>query len=211
MNALEPISAAAPPVPQRTACGRIPNAPLRNPKHEAVCHACVAGKTGREAGLIAGYKDTPQLKGNIYRLRGLPHMQERIAEIAARALELAEIYDAWLLTDAKLFAQASLAHFFARKPDGSLDTDENGMPRLDFSRASDDQMRTVQEVSRGRFGPKIVLRNPLDALDKLMRHRGLLKDRIADGGTNIAAAQVYLIADRPMTEEEWERQRAGAG
>jgi hypothetical protein len=27
-------------------------------------------------------------------------------------------------------------------------------------------------------------------------------------GPTISAGQVYLIADRPMTEEEWERQRA---
>jgi hypothetical protein len=210
MNALEPISTSPAPVSQRTACGRIPNTPLRNPKHEAVCHACVAGKTGREAGLVAGYKDTPQLKGNIYRLRGLPHMRERIAELAARAMEFNEIYDAWILARVKMLAEGSLETFFRRDDRGSLVLNEKGEPFIDFRQTSKEQLQTLKKFKYGRFGPEIEVHGPDTYLDKLMRHRGLLKDRV-EGGTNIAAAQVYLIADRPMTEEEWERQRAGVG
>jgi hypothetical protein len=76
-------------VTNRTPCGRIPNTPLRNARHEAVAHACVQGMICREAGLAAGYKDGPGLKGNISRLRQTAVMRERIAEIAARAAALA--------------------------------------------------------------------------------------------------------------------------
>ena len=85
-------------VANKTPCGRIANAPLRNPRHEAIAHALVQGMTCREAGLAAGYKDGPGLKGNISRLRQTVVMRERIAEIVARAGELAEVYDAWILS-----------------------------------------------------------------------------------------------------------------
>ncbi|MGA7454247.1 MAG: hypothetical protein WBW73_24310, partial [Rhodoplanes sp.] len=69
-------------ITKQTPCGRISNTPLRNPRHEAVAHALVQGMTCREAGLAAGYKDGPGLKGNISRLRQTAVMRERIAEIA---------------------------------------------------------------------------------------------------------------------------------
>ena len=55
-------------ITNRTPCGRIPNMPLRNPRHEAVAHALVQGMTCREAGLAAGYRDGPGLKGNKLRV-----------------------------------------------------------------------------------------------------------------------------------------------
>jgi len=54
--------------------------------------------TCREAGLAAGYKDGPGLKGNISRLCAIPYMQERIAELAAIAAEKAGIEEAWILS-----------------------------------------------------------------------------------------------------------------
>jgi hypothetical protein len=94
----------------RTPCGRIPNTPLRNPRHEAVAHALVQGRTCCEAGLAAGYKDGPGLKGNISRLRQTAVVRERIAEIATRASELAEIQDAWILSRIKQLADCSIAN-----------------------------------------------------------------------------------------------------
>ena len=91
-------------VTNRTPAGRIPNVPLRNPRHEAVAHAFVQGMTCREAGIAVGYKDGPGLTGNISRLRQTAVMRERIAEMAARAAELAEIQDAWILLRIKQLA-----------------------------------------------------------------------------------------------------------
>lgn len=196
--------------PPLTLSGRVPGTPLRNPKHEQLCHAIVNGKTCYEAALDAGYKDSKWIRAHISTIRSRPEVVERIEEVARKATELCAIYDAWILADCVMFERASLAHFFRRNEDGGLELTESGEPIIDFRHATEDQLRTLKEFSRGRFGPKITVHDPRDALDKLMRHRGLLKDRESTGPA-ITAGQVYLIADRPMTEEEWERQRAGAG
>jgi hypothetical protein len=193
-----------------TPCGRVPNSPLRNPRHELVAHAYVQGKTGREAGLAAGYKDGPGLKGNIARLRQTEEMIERIAELAERSAQLAEIYDGWVLSDVKLFAKASLAAFFKRDEAGNIML-RNGLPVLDFSHASEEQYRFLEELSHTKFGPKLKIRDPVNALDKLMRHRGLMRDKVAlTDPSGEGPARHYLISERPMSEDDWEKQRASA-
>ena len=164
--------------PESTAAGRVPNTPLRNPRHELVAHAYVQGKTGRDAGLYAGYRDGPGLKGNMARLRQTPEMMERIAEISLRSAELAEIHDGWLLSDAKFFAQGSLAPFCKRDEEGKIVL-HNGLPQLDFSQASEEQYRLIEELSHTKFGPKLKIRSPDPYIDKLMRHRGLLRDKVS--------------------------------
>lgn len=178
----------------KTPSGRIPNTPLRNPRHELVAHAYVQGKTGREAGLAAGYKDGPGLKGNIARLRQTGEMQERIAELAERSAALAEIYDGWVLSDVALFARASIANFVKRDAAGKIILNARGLPELDFNGASEEQYRTIDELSHTKFGPKLKIRDPVNALDKLMRHRGLMRDKVAltDPSGNQAAAPVLV-------------------
>jgi hypothetical protein len=196
--------------PELTPCGRIPGKPLANRRHEALAHAIVQGKSGREAGLAAGYKDGPGLKGNIARLRqNDAKLQERIGEIAKKSADLAEIYDGWVLADMAKFARASLADFFKRDDKGRIEL-KNGLPVLDFSLTSEEQYRFLEELSYNNFGPKIKIRDPVSALEKLMRHRGLLRDKVAltDPSGEKPAAH-YVISERPMSEEEWERERAG--
>lgn len=166
-------------ITQKTPCGRIPNTALRNPRHEALAHAFVQGKTGRDAGLDAGYKDGPGLKGNVARLRTHDaELRERIAELAQHSADLAEIYDGWLLADVKLFAKANLSSFFKRDAEGRLVVVETTrgslVPVLDFSNATEEQLRVIQKIKHTKFGPEIEIRDPVNALDKLMRHRGLL-------------------------------------
>ena len=163
----------------RTPSGRIPGMPLRNPKHERLCHALVQGKTGQEAGAEAGYKDNNWLRAHIYTIRTRPDVQERIAEIAEKATALAEIYDAWLLGDAKLFARASLGHFFRHNPDGSLELDDACVPIIDFAAITEERLRTLKEFSMTKFGPKIVIHDVHGPREQLMRHRGLLRDKVA--------------------------------
>lgn len=194
----------------KTPCGRVANTPLRNPRHELVAHAYVQGKTGREAGLAAGYKDGPGLKGNIARLRQIPEMLERIGELAERSADLAEIYDGWVLSDVKLFAKASMAKFFKRDDKGALVL-QGGLPQLDFTGVEEDQLRVLQKLKHGKYGVELEVRDPVNALDKLMRHRGLMRDKVAltdPSGNN--PASVYLISEKPMSETEWEAQRTGA-
>lgn len=202
-------SATAPPSPpQLTPTGRLPNTPLANPRHEALAHAFVQGKTGRDAGLAAGFKDGPGLKGNVARLRthNAP-LRERIAEIAVHSAELAEIYDGWVLADVKMFAKGSIARLVKRDAGGKLVL-MNGVPQLDFSKATDEDLRVIQKIKHTKYGVEVELRDPVNALEKLMRHRGLLRDKLALTDPSGVNAAWFVIADRPMTEAEWERQRA---
>jgi hypothetical protein len=68
---------------ERTPCGRIPNTPLRNARHEIIVHAVVCGKTARAAGIDAGFKDGPSLDGNVTRILHRPEVRERLTEVAA--------------------------------------------------------------------------------------------------------------------------------
>ena len=193
-------------ITNRTPRGRIPNTPLRNPRHEAVAHACVQGMTCREAGLAAGYKDGSGLNGNISRLRQTAVMRERIAEIAARAGELAEVYDAWILSRIKALADSTLASF-VRCEDGKLVLDERGYPIIDFSHATPEQMRTLAVLENDPNGRlRLKLRDPVRYLKLLARNRGLLRDKLASTDSSAERpARVYVIADRPMSDEELQR------
>jgi len=186
--------------PTFTPSGRVPDSPLRNPKHELLVHAFVQGLTGRDAGLAVGYKDGPGLKGNIARLR-LHNDQiiERIAEVAPRAAALAEIHDAWILADVKFFEKASLAPFLKRDQNGKIVL-ENGLPILDFSNANEEHYRLIDEISHTKFGPKLKIRDPLNALDKLMRYRGLLRDKVAltDPSGEKPAAVRFIVEGAPV-------------
>ena len=155
--------------------GRIPNTPLLNPRHEAVAHALVQGMTCRKAGLSAGYKDGPGLTGNISRLCANPHMQERIAELAAIAGEKAGIEDAWILSRIKTLADSTLANF-VRCEDGKLVLDEHGYPIIDFNHATPEQFRTLAVLENDQSGRlKVALRDPISALKLLAKNRGLLR------------------------------------
>jgi hypothetical protein len=172
---------------------------LPNPRHESLVHAYVQGKSGREAGLAAGYKDSPSLTGNIARLRQEPHIVERLAEVAAKSAELAEIYDGWVLSSVKLFAGASFADFCKRDEQGRIVL-VDGKPVLDFTHASEEQYRVIESLKPTKYGHELKLRDPTVALDKLMRHRGLMRDKIAltdPSGVNPGAVR-FVIYDGPQ-------------
>jgi hypothetical protein len=181
--------------------------PLRNPRHEAVAHALVQGMTCREAGLAAGYKDGPGLMGNISRLRQTAVMRERIAEMAARAAELAEIQDAWILSRIKQLADTSIANFLLFDEDGKLVLDSRGHPVVDLSRVTPEQMRTLAVFEYDQSGRlKLKLHDPVRYLKLLARNRGLLRDKILPTNAgDEGPARVFVISDRPMSDEELER------
>lgn len=161
---------------ERTPCGRVPGSPL-DARHEKVCHALIRGATNREAGLEGGYKDGPGLAGNISRLRRTPEMQERLEELAEIAAEDARIEDRWILEDLKLFRRATPAWFWKRDARGRLVL-RRGKPQIDFSRVSEEQLRCLAEFSVEKGRVKLKVHDPLVALDKLARHRGLYKERL---------------------------------
>jgi hypothetical protein len=172
-----------------------------------VAHALVQGMTCREAGLAAGYKDGPGLTGNISRLRQTAVMRERIAEMAARAAELAEIQDAWILSRIKQLADSSIADFLLFDADGKLVLDSRGHPVVDLSNPTADQLRTLAVFERDQNGGfKLKLRDPVRYLKLLARNRGLMRDKCAPiYGGGEGPTRVFVVSDRPMSDEEFER------
>ena len=163
---------------QLTPCGRVPGTLLPG-KHEIVANALVRGMTNYEAGVEANYKRGPGLAGNISRLRHTPEMQERMAEIAAVADEDARIENRWLVQDLHLFRKASVAHFWKRDVHGKLVL-RRGKPVIDLSHATEEQLRTLSSLTVDRGKVKLELHKPMDAIDKLARHRGLYDDERVD-------------------------------
>ncbi len=181
---------------ERTPSGRLAGAPLEA-TYEKVAHALVRGASNHAAGLEAGYKDGPGLAGNISRLRrNHPEIRERIAELAAIAAEDAAIEDRWILEDLKLFRMATPAWFWKRDARGRLVL-RKGKPQIDFSRASEAQLRCLSEFTVERGGRvKIKVHDPMVAIDKLARHKQLWADKFAltnSDGTGPAVMRVEFV------------------
>ena len=157
-----------------TPCGRVPGTPLPI-KHEIVANALVGGATNHQAGIEAGYKSGPGLSGNISRLRRTPELRERMAELVAIAEEDARIENRWLVQDLHLFRKASLAHFWKRDVHGKLVL-RRGKPVIDLSHATEEQVRTLSSLTVDRGKVKLEVHKPMEAIDKLARHRGLYDD-----------------------------------
>ena len=178
--------------------------PLTNRRWEALAHEFIKGTPLREAGLNVGMKDSPHLAKNVHIIKCKPAVRARMQELAMAVAEAAVFDDAYVLSRAKEIADASLAHFLRRKQDGTLDLDANGHPMLDFSLATDDQLRMLGAEFDARGRMKLKLRDPMPALELLARNRGLLLDKTAiTDPTGEAPARLYVIADRPYSEEDW--------
>ena len=134
-------------------------------------------------------------------------MRERIAEIAARAAELAEINDAWILSRIKELAECSVANFLLFDADGKLVLDNRRRPIVDLSNATPEQLRTLTALEydpNGRL--KLKLRDPVRYLELLARNRGLLRQKLAlTDASGEVPARVQVVSDRPMSDEEWRR------
>ena len=118
--------------------------------------------------------------------------------VALAAILLDQIIKAWVIAELR----PGVAHHI--------------LPVLDFTNAGEDQYRTVEELSYTKYGPKLKIRDPLNALDKLMRHRGLMKDKAELSGPNGgASARDHRRghaggARRPEVQSHHHQPRAGA-
>lgn len=110
---------------------------------------------------------------NARRLCQRPDIRERVAELAAQGAELAGINAGWVLEALSRQARASLGTFMARDEQGNIIRTSRGDPLYDFSRVSDDDLRTLKEIKLTRWGPQSVLHDPQVALDRLGRYLGL--------------------------------------
>jgi len=181
--------------------------PLANHRHEKFCHEIIRGTKIPEAFLNAGYKGGGKhQKKYAYDLFHRPDIKARIAALSRAAAEISLLDDAWVISRLKAVADTSIVNFLRFNPDGSLMVDKKGHPRIDFKKCTPEALRSVGALeydARGRL--KFKLRDPIPALELLARNRGLLVDKVE---TTIDAAhgRVYVVADRPMTPEEWEKQ-----
>ena len=184
---------------QLTPCGRVPGT-LLTMKHEIVAQALVRGMTNYEAGIEANYRRGPGLAGNISRLRRTPEMQERMAEIAAIADEDARIENRWLVQDLHLFRKASIAHFWKRDARGKLVL-RNGKPVIDLSHATEEQLRTLSSLTVDKGKVKLEIHKPMEAIDKLARHRGLYDDKKMDLMVNntLMSVDMSKLTDEQLT------------
>jgi hypothetical protein len=143
--------------------------PLPNARHEAVARAFVAGKADREAGVAAGFRDSPYLRGNIARLRRRPDVTARIKELAGDAAGDARIELSYVVKRLASLADGTLAHFLQRRADGGLEL-QWGKPKLDFTTATAEQLRALKSIETTRGGGvKLTLHDPTAALAHLAR------------------------------------------
>lgn len=179
--------------------------PLANHRHEILCHELVKGATSRDAGIAAGYRDSPSIAQMVWRIKTRPDVRARIAELAKAAAEVAIVDDAWVLSRAKEIAESNIFFFLKRDADGALKLNKRGQPQLDFDKANIDRLRSISGLeydSRGRL--KVRLRDPMPALELLARNRGLLVDKLAlTDPSGEAAARMYVVTDQPLSEDEW--------
>lgn len=203
--------AGAPAMPVLTACGRLPGVPLKNKRHEHVAQWRAAGKSAAESCRLAEALDPAgsSFESNARKLCQRPEIREREAEIALAEAETAGIYAGWVLEDVKLFARASLSRFWKRDDSGKLDL-QDGKPVMDFSHATEDDIRTLGEVSFNKYGPVIKLRDMPGALEKLGRYLDLWS---GDGEANVsvAATAVVRVPALASNADEWKAQHAPSG
>ena len=179
--------------------------PLKNRRHEALCHEFIRGSQLREAGLNVGMADSPYLAKNVHNIKSRPDVQARMQQLSMAVAEAAVFDDAYVLSRAKEIADSSIANFLLYNEDGTLKLDRQKRPQLDFSKATAESLRSIlgfEYDARGRF--KLKLRDPMPALELLARNRGLLLDKTAiTDPTGEAPARLYVISDKPVSEDEW--------
>lgn len=173
--------------PELTPCGRVPGAPLKNRKHERVAHGLACGKTSYDAcrwidddGRLTGAIDPngSSYAPNARRLCQRAEIRERVVEIARMESDAVGVYAGWILADLILFARASAAKFWRRTPEGKLEL-QNGRPVVDLSHASEEDLRTIAELKVDKFGASVKVYDPTQSLEKLGRHLGLWRDKLA--------------------------------
>jgi phage terminase small subunit len=127
-----------------------------------------ANGNASEAARIAGY-GSPGTRG--HELVKNREVQARIQQrVAAAAMPANEV-----LARLSEFAAADIGDF--------LDVDEANLWRVNLWKAKrGGRTRLIKKVKQTKDGTEIELHSPADAIDKLMKHHGLYKDRLELSG-----------------------------
>lgn len=157
---------------------------LKNTRHERFAQEISKGKTLDEAYTLAGFKPN---KGNPSTLSKRPEIAQRLKELKERAAEKAEITVARVLTELGKLGFSNISDYVTIGADG--------LPFVDMSKATLDQMAAVQEIhceqsSRTETGPngeteavpvrkvRFKLADKRQALETIGRHFGMFKDTV---------------------------------
>ena len=83
--------------------------------------------------------------------------------------------------------------------------DEHGYPIIDFNHATPEQFRTLAVLENDQSGRlKVALRDPVRYLELLARNRGLLRHKqMPTNASSEGPALLYVVSDKPLTEDEW--------
>jgi hypothetical protein len=189
----------APLTLQRTPCGRIVGEPLRDKRLERLAGEIGLGKPWEVAltelwaeGIRILNPEGKSFKSNVRRLRTSEHPEitERANELAAKGAELLGINAAWTLRESKLFAESSLAKFWARDETGALRLSGDKVPVFDFSNATPDDIRTLGKLKFGKYGPEIELRDLPKATQKIGEYFNLWR---GEGSASATALNVTIM------------------
>ena len=159
--------------------------PLTNQRHERFAQALAQGKTATEAYVLAGYKAND---GNASRMKGNERISARVQEIVGRAAERAEVGLERVLRELTAIAFSDIRKAVTWGPSVQIREEE------------DEDGRRVKVITSA---VSLVSSEKLDentaALVALGKHLGMFAQPTQK--TNV----VYVISDKPMSDEEWSK------
>jgi hypothetical protein len=101
-----------------------------------------------------------------------------------------------------------LGWFWQRDERGQLVL-HDGVPKIDFSRVSEEQLRCLAEFTVEKDGRvKLKAHDPMTALDRLARTKGMFRDKVAltdptgTAGVTPMIVQIVRFSDLPAPERE---------
>ena len=164
---------------------------LKNPRHERFAQELAKGKTATEAYVLAGYKAND---GNAATLKGNQRILDRLAEIAGKAADRAEITIARVLEEMGRIAFADLRAVF--NDDGSLKAIDEWPAdvALAISGIETDELFEGTGKDRKSIGVtrKVKLWDKPRALDMLGKYFGMFIERHEHSG-NIEITKIERI------------------
>lgn len=202
---------------------------LGNPDHERFCQAAHKRIWAGEravASFEAAYRETiytgdnPEgkaLAANVRKLRRNEKIKARLRELADYSAKLAGIEAGWALLKLKSLIEANLDDYLSpATDDGGRFVDLTGVSREKLGLLAELHMedevvieRTRGDAPRQVRKARLKLHDRIAALAQMARLAGWEKPRRGEiSGPDGGPISHYIMADRPLTDDEWEKERA---
>jgi hypothetical protein len=198
---------------------------LRNPKHEIVAKALALGKTAEQASASPDAAGNPvydpaasSFASNARKRAQRPDIRRRVDEIRATISDRADkdlgLCADYMLAKLRSYVDVNLDDYLS-KPD------QDGERHYTLANVPRELLGRLAGITLGReltgrgkrrrlrtFVADVTPVSPLAAMTLGARLQGLLRDKVALTDPSGERPAHYIISERPLTEEEWERQRA---